>query len=188
MSRRSLLLMVMLCLGCRDATEIVVEEPPPAVSTDFARLQEVLAGVQKAGQVLLYEGLPSEFWEPQLRAQELAQKETLDVHGYPVYEEQLTLSDTDAEQLTSLFSARESYLPFDKVSRKKCGGFTAEYCAEWTTGETKTQLLICLECGEVMLFGPQSELHCNLSPDAAQRLKQLLSPYQKNPPSEKPNS
>ena len=189
MTRPMLLLVAVLCLGCREAAEVVVDEgPPPAVSTDFVRLADVLAGIQKTGSVALYKGLPSEFWEPQLRAQELAQMETLDVHGYPVYEEPLTPSDTDAEQLTSLFSARESYLPFDNVSRKKCGGFTAEYCVQWTAGETTTQVLICLECGEVMLFGPPSELHCSLSPDSVKRLKQLLTPYQKNLPNEKPNS
>ena len=188
MSRRSVLLVAVMFVGCRDAAEDVVEEPPPAVGTDFSRLPEVLTGVQKTGRVVLYEGLPSEFWEPQLREQLFSQKDTLDVHGYPVHDEQLTPSSTDAEQLTSLFSARESFQAINKSDRKTCGGFTAEYCVEWTTGETVTQALICLECGEVMLFGPQSELHCNLSPDTAKRLKQLLSPYQKNAPKEKPNA
>lgn len=186
MSRRSLLLFAMLFLGCGQAAEVMVEEPPPAVSTDFARLPEVLTGIQKSGTVALYEGLPSDFWEPQLREQLFSQNETLDVHGYPVFDEPLALPGTDAEQLTSLLSARESYQAIDKSELQKCGGFTAEYCVEWTTGETTTHALICLECGDVMLFGPQAELHCNLSPEAAQRLKQVLSPYQKNLPSDKP--
>jgi hypothetical protein len=187
MSRRSLLLVALLCLGCREAAEVVVEETPPAVSTDFARLPELLAGMQKKSKVLVYEGLPSQFWEPQLREQELNRKESLDVHGYPVYEEPITPSASDADQLTTLFSARESFLSFDNLNNKKCGGFTAEYCVEWTTGETVTQLLLCLECAEIMLFGPGSELHCNVSPAAAQQLKQLLGPYRKNALSEKSN-
>lgn len=187
MRRQWMMLVAVLCLGCRDAAVVVDETPPAAVSTDFARLPDILAGVQKTDKVLLYEGLPSEFWEPQLRQQELIQKETLDVHGYAVYEEQLTPSGADAEQLSSLLSSRESYQPSDNSNRNKCGGFTAEFCVEFTAGETTTQLLICLECGDVMLFGPQSELHCNLSPAAAQRLKQLLSSYLKNAPTEKSN-
>jgi hypothetical protein len=192
MLRRSPVLVAMLCLvqglGCREAAEVVIDEkPPPVVSTDFARLPDILAGVRNTGDVRLHQGLPSEFWEPQLRMQELAQKETLDVHGHPVYEEQLTPSGADVEQLTSILSATESYQSFDIRNRKKCGGFTAEYCVEWTTGESVTQLLICLECREVILFAPQSELHCNLAADAAQRLKQLLARYDKNRPSESAN-
>ena len=189
MFRVSWLLVGVLCLaqglGCRGATEAVVDEAPPsAVSTDFSRLPDLLTGIQKSAKVVLYAGLPSEFWEPELRAKDLARKETLDVHGHPVYEEPLALSDADAEKLTALFSASESFLSIDNNRRKKCGGFTAEYCVEWTTGEKVTQLLICLECGDAMLFGPQSDLHCDLSPDAAQRLTELLTPYRTSSPSE----
>lgn len=185
MPRISVLLVGVLCLaqglGCKGATEAVVDEaPPPAVSTDFSRLPDILTGIQKSAKVLLYAGLPSEFWEPELRAKDLAQKETLDVHGHPVLEEPLALSDADAEKLTELLSASESYQSVNNNRRKKCGGFTAEYCIEWTTGEKVTQLLICLECGDVMLFGPQSDLQCDLSPDAAQRLTDLLTPYHKS--------
>jgi hypothetical protein len=178
----------MLFLGCEQAAEVGVEEPPPAVSTDFARLPGVLAGVQKSSTVVLYEGLPSAFWEPQLREQLFSQNDTLDVHGYPVFEEPLAPAGGDAEQMTSLLSVSESYQGINKNEPKKCGSFTAEYCVEWTTGETVTRALICLECGEVMLFGPRSELHCNLSADTAKRLRQLLGPYQKNALKEKPNS
>ncbi len=179
MSGRSLLLISLFCLGCDSVTEIVEETPPPAVNTDFARLPDILAGVQKSGKLLVYEGLPSQFWEPQLRNQELLQQETLDVHGYPVYDEPQTPSGADVDQLPALLGARDTYQAFSK-SGSKCGGFTAEYCAEWTNGEQSTQILICLECGEAMLFSPQLELHCNLTPHAAARLKELLSPYHKH--------
>jgi hypothetical protein len=186
MARRSFVVVVVLCLGCREATEEVVDEgPPPVVSTDFARLSDVLAGILKTDQVLLYEGLPGEFWEPQLREQELRQKETLAVHGYLVYDEPQTPTGADAEKLTALCSARESYSPCN--NRKKCGGFSADYCVEWTAGQMTTKILICLECGDVMIFGPQCELHCDLTPEAARRLAQLVSPYHKNRPSEKPD-
>lgn len=39
------------------------------------------------------------------------------------------------------------------------------------------------------MYGPKSELHCDLSQEAALKLRQLLSPYRKNCPVEKsPNS
>jgi hypothetical protein len=181
-TRHSLSLFAVLCLGCNSAAEVADETPPPAVSIDFARLPEILTGVQKTGSVVVYAGLPSQFWEPQLRNQELLQKETLDVHGHPVYDDPQTPATADSEQLTSLLSAKGSYQPLSSGKGNKCGGFTAEYCVEWTSGDTATQILICLECGEAMLFGPQSELYCNFSPEIAQRLKQLLAPYQKETP------
>lgn len=179
MIRLSLLLFTALCLGCNSAAEVADETPPPAVNTDFARLPELLAGVQKTGSVVVYTGLPSQFWEPQLRNQELLRNETLDIHGHPVYDEPQDPSSADSEQLTSLFSTKDSYQPLSPAKGKKCGGFTAEYCVEWTNGDATTQILVCLECNEAMLFDPQSELYCNLSPDLTQRLKPLLMRYQK---------
>ncbi|MBI3861311.1 MAG: hypothetical protein HY290_05395 [Planctomycetia bacterium] len=139
-----------ICLGCREAAEVLEEDaPPPAVSTDFARLPEVLAGIP-AGQIGLYEGLPSEFWEPNLRDRELRTKETIDVRGHILYDGPLDLQPGDGEKLTSLLGARESYQPYSP--RKKCGGFSAEYGIEWTTGTAATYLLISLECGEAKFF------------------------------------
>lgn len=181
MMRRTLLLMAVLALGCSEAAEVVEDDvPPPAVSTDFARLPDVLAGIQAGGKLALYEGLPSNFWEPQLREQELNRKETLDIHSHPVYDDPLTPSAADAGQLTSLLSARESYQPYN--NRKKCGGFSADYCIEWTTGGDATYVLVSLECGEVQIFSPHSELYCDVTADVGQKLKQLLTAYRKNAP------
>ena len=55
--------------------------------------------------MLLYEGLPSEFWEPELREQELNQAKTIKLHGYPFYEEPIALKGTDAEPIDALFSS-----------------------------------------------------------------------------------
>jgi hypothetical protein len=185
MMRRTFLLIAVLALGCREAAEVVEDDvPPPAVSTDFARLPDVLAGIQAGGKLALYEGLPSIFWEPQLREQELNRQETLDIHGHAVYDNPLRPSAADVGQLTSLLSARESYQPYN--SRKKCGGFSADYGIEWTTGEATTHVLVSLECGEVQIFSPHSELYCDVTADVGQKLKQLLTAYRKNAPTSNP--
>ena len=132
---------------------------------------------------MLHEGLPSEFWEPELREQELNQKKTSKLHGYPFYEESIALKATDAERLTTLFSSRKSFKRYE--ANKRCSGFNPEYCVEWKAGEAVTQALICLECREIKMFGPTGELHCDLSIEAEQGLSQLLSQYQKNRPTTK---
>ena len=149
-------------------------------NTNFAHLPLILAGIPKSSDISLYEGLPSEFWEPELLERELKEKKTIKLHGYRFYEELITMDGTDAEHLTALFSSKNAFKAF--VKTKRCGGFYPGYCVEWSKAETTTQCLICLECGDVKMFGANSELHCDFSVDAHQKLKQLLGHYQKNRP------
>ncbi len=187
MSLRGLFVLAVLWLvGCNQEVKVAVDiTPPPPIETNFDRLPTILAGIPKTGVALLYEGLPSDFWEPQLLEQELARTKTIRLHGYPFYEELLALQGTDGEQFTALFSARTSFTKY--TDGKKGGGFHANYCLEWKTGEETTHVVIALECGEVKMFGPKSELHCDLSQEAAQKLRQLLSRYRKNCPVETPS-
>jgi hypothetical protein len=174
-----LLLAFTLFVGCTPRPEVAVEEElPPATDTNFDHLADILGGVSSAGEELLYEGLTSEFWEPELRARELREKETIRLQGYAFYDESQQMPAADVAALTALLSARESFARYN--SRKSCGGFQPEYCLEWTTGETGTQALISLECGEVKWYGPRGELYCDLIPEAVKKLKQVLSPHQKN--------
>ena len=59
---------------------------------------------------------------------------------------------------------------------------------EWKSGDVVTRALICLECGEVKFFGPGAELHCDLNPDAGEKIARRASPFQKNRPSETPGA
>lgn len=115
-----------------------------------------------------------------MRERELAQKKTIRLHGYPFYEDSRNLPGTEAGPFTALFTSKLSFKRYD--GRKQCGGYSPDYSIEWKLGEAATQALICLECGEVKMFGPKSELHCDLSMQAHQRLRDLLHPYEKNRP------
>lgn len=181
MNRSSLILLALICVGCGPSPVAEVPEGPPGqINTDFTRLPQVLSGVQKSAEVWLYEGLPGDFWEPELREQELKQKPTVRMHGYPVYEELPTVEATDAGTLTELLSTPDSYEPLS--GGKKCGGFQLEYCIEWSTAGAFIQALVCLECGEVKIYSPRGELHCDISRVAAERLKEILSQYRVNRP------
>lgn len=160
--------------------------PPPPIDTNFDRLPTVLEGIPKTGAAVLYEGLPSDFWEPQLLEQELARKKTVRIHGYPFYEELLAWQETDREQLTELLFARTSFAKY--TSGKKGGGFHANYCLEWNAGGERAHMIIALDYGEVKIYGPKGELHCDLSQEAAQKLRQVFSRYRKNCPVESTGS
>lgn len=184
MSLRGLLVLTVLWLiGCKQEIKVAFDgAPPPPITTNFDRLPTVLAGIPKTGAALLYEGLPSEFWEPESLVQELARAKTIKLHGYPFYEEQLAFHEADGEQFTALLAARNSFAKF--TDGKNGGGFHADYCLEWKSGEETTHIVIALESGEVKMYGPKSELHCDLSQEAAQKLRQLLIRYRKNRPVE----
>lgn len=176
----SLMLLAVLVMGCGSQTPTEAERPPPQhASTDFDRLSQIISGI-KAGEMLLYEGLPSQFWEPDAREKELKEKQTIEIRDYPLYEEPLKLEEADSAKLTSLFAATGS---FQKLStNKKCSGFHVDYCVEWKTDAGTTSALICLECGEVEIFSPQGELYCDFSDQAAKQIRTLLRFYSNNRP------
>lgn len=180
MIRRCLLLIVVLLIGCAKKPPAVVDaEAPVKVSTDFNRLKSVLAGI-RPGEVQLYEGLPSNFWEPDLRERELKQKQTTRIHGQPVYIAVLELTPSDSDQLTKILVAKESYGAYSGV--KPCGDFQPDFALEWKSNGGITHALISLECGEVQLFGPSSDLLCDLAPAVTEKLKQQLTPRRKQRP------
>lgn len=178
---RWLILPALLCAGCNRAPTVqVAYEPPKPVSKNFAQLPSILKELPKSGQVALYEGLPSEFWEPQLWENEANQKRTIGLHGYLFYDERLVPQESDLKQLTSLLTDPRSFQRYRGT--KACGGYHPDYCVEWKHGDATTRALICLECAEVQFFARQKELYCDLSPEANQRLTEWLSSYRRNRP------
>lgn len=176
---RWLLAGAVVLVGCRQPSE-VVDLPPPEIARDFSRLPEILAGLQNATDVSLHEGLPDVFWEPQLREEELRRWKTIKVQGYPFYDEPCPLQPADAARLTALFSQANSYRAYGAA--ENCGGYHPDYCIGWQGTGGPVRALVSLECGEIKLYGPQVELHCDLDPACAERLKPLLEPYRKNRP------
>jgi len=182
MCKVAFMIVITLTLGCTSEPRVVMEStPPPNADTSFHRLSQVIAGI-KPSDVSLYEGLPSIFWEPQARAQELQEKSTIDVRGHRLYEEPLKLEQADAGSLTALFANAGSFQKYRPD--KACSGFNADYCLEWKSGAGTTHALISLECGEVEIFTPQAELHCDFSDAAARRIRDLLHGYSNNRPDE----
>lgn len=176
MIRHLLLVQAILLCGCWNSSQIEEESPQPAqkVATNFDRLPGILAGADNS-EVVLYEGLPSQFWEPQLRESEIRQKLTVEFHGYRFYEEVLILEDADSKTLSGLICSAGSYRSYR--GGKRCSDFHPDFCLEWTSSEGTTHAMISLECGEIMLFGPKEELHCDFIPDMAKEIREILRGY-----------
>jgi hypothetical protein len=165
MSSRWGMLSCVLIFGCAPTPVSQPEVSAPVqVSTNIDRLPALLNGVG-SGEVALYEGLPSDFWEPHEREKELKSKKTIDVLGHAFYESKLSLNE-DAEQLTKILSSSfQVYQP-----QKRCSGFHADYCLEWQSDKTTIQAIVSLECGEIILIDDQMNLKCDLTPEAAEKL------------------
>lgn len=165
--------------GCAPAAHVDVPyEPPIKTGTDFASLPRILAAIPKSSDVRLYRGLPSEFWEPQLRAQELRRTKTVKLHGYRFYEGSILIPEADAGGLTALLSTRGTFVRFEE--KKRCSGFSPDCGVEWKAGADGIRALICLECGEVKMFANHDELYCDLRPEAKRALESTLERWKEN--------
>ncbi len=65
---------------------------------------------------------------------------------------------------------------------KPCGGFHSDWCVGWSAGGGKYVCLVCFNCHEVKVFGPDGELYCGMRADARQQLMATLKKYRKNRP------
>ncbi|MFN0052889.1 MAG: hypothetical protein ACKV0T_11915 [Planctomycetales bacterium] len=172
-------------IGCSQTAPSATDHPPPPeVETDFARLRGLLSGIQPSAEVTVFEGLPGSFWEPQLREQELRRLPTFQLAGHPVYAEPLTVPTFQTARFTEIFTSPAAYTPY--TSGKACGEFQVDYGLQWSSTDGATQVLICLECGEVQLHTPHGALHCDLESDAARQLQELLVGLRKNRPERQP--
>jgi hypothetical protein len=135
--------------------------------------------VVKSTVVKIYEGLPHPGYEPKGFAAE-KQKPHLELNGEAFYQELLTIDEAGLRQIQAILSNDQSYNPF--AGEKKCGGFHSDYALELQSGSGIYQLHICFGCGEVKLFGRNSEKHFDLAPDAREHLQTLITKYRKNRP------
>ncbi|QJW94473.1 hypothetical protein [Frigoriglobus tundricola] len=151
--------------------------------TTFANYKPLAAAVAKADKVALLEGLPHPMFEKKLLESELKTKKTVSHHGFPFYAEPVALKEADAKTLTKLFTDETSFKAFSGA--KKCGGFHPDYCIEWHVGKDLYRCLVCFGCHEVKVFGPKTELYCDITKDAYDSFKTVLQPYRKNRPERK---
>jgi hypothetical protein len=158
---------------------------PHPVDRRFDENKWLFTTIHRADRVTLYEGLPRSFGERDLLEEEQRTKPWIDLHGFPFYTPPLDLTAADRARLTEWLGTEASFRPLADMV-KGCGGFHPDFAVEWAAGDQVYHGLICFGCGEVQVFGPGGELHCDMvvatgtiAPDP---LKRLLVPYQKNRP------
>ena len=139
-----------------------------------------LRAVQTADRLVVYEGLPHQFYERDLLDAERKSKESITVHDFPFYAAPVEVADDDREGLRRVLGGGGTFLPWR--GEKKCGGFHPDYLAEWRAGDASYQFLICFGCREVKVYGPGADHRFDLTQEAADGLKSILGKYRKNRP------
>src|SRR5262249_45595205 len=127
--------------------EMLREMGRDGMEVDLTPHKGFAEAIAKAEKVVLYEGLPHQQGERNLRKKELREKEVVWLHGHPYYAETPALKAADVEALTALVSRRESFHAWGGM--KWCGGYHPDYLIEWSMGKETYQMAVCLGCHEV---------------------------------------
>jgi len=162
-----------LVLGCRQS--------PSSPSSWQDTVESLRKSLNNEAQLNLYEGLPHQFYEAEVLTSELRSKKTIELNGYPFYEEALPLKAEDQEKIVALIKSDQAFKPRNADATKTCGGYHPDYCLEWKHEGNVCRLQICFGCYEAKWFGPKAEVYCDID-EAYHPLAKILKPYRKNRP------
>ena len=151
-----------------------------AADTRFDENKSLFAAIEHAQQFKLYEGLPHQHNERKLFEQERARTASLDFHGYKFYPDPLELPADEQTKLKTWLGNEGNFNQWG--GEKKCGGYHPDYLAEYIVDGKMYQFLICLGCCEVIVYGLDRNLRCDIKHELFANRKQFLKTYRKNRP------
>ena len=100
------------------------------------------------------------------------------LQGDSFYDEPLVLKEADVERLRLVLGSRSSYASF--TEEKKCGGFHADFSAQWSDGERSYLTLICFGCDEFKVYGPDISDRYDMTGLASKQLEEILVGYRRH--------
>lgn len=150
----------------------------PHLDSDFKQLDELLP---KSGAVLaeMYVGLPHPYGEKDEFVRELWSQPNRSIKGYRFQRQPATPSEVMKSAFVEVLSARESFRAYQ--GPKLCGGYHADFAVKLESGGVATWFLVCLGCGEVLIYSEDKELICELVREAELRLEDIWRDHQNIP-------
>ena len=143
----------------------------PSLNPDFERLEELLPVDPVFAE--LHGGLPHPFHDKGEFLRELWKSSNHSIHGYRFYDRPETPSAAVVAELVGVLADRRSFVAYG--GPKMCGGYHADFAVRLDSGGESTWFLVCLGCGEVLLYSKDRELICDLEPVAETRLREAWS-------------
>ena len=197
MRRAPRLLVVLLVLaGCYEAGANKKAPPPSSAysydrdyfsdedrkhAESFKNFEDFATFVGRSSALTIYEGLPHNHWESDLRHREKKTKKTIQIEGDDFYSQPVSPAPSIVEEIKRLSASKSSFVPYRGY--KLCGGFHPDWCLVWSDGSTTYTALLCFGCSEmIVMHEGKSLIYCDLWDESD--FEALLNPLHINRPKE----
>ena len=135
--------------------------------------------IKTASLLTIYEGLPRQNSETSKLVDELATQRTIKIGPYPFYEQPLSISPKEIEDLRSLVTSADAYMAYGP---KLCGGFHPDYGLVWSDGSNTCYVLICFGCHEVIFYDTKHTILWDIRDEVFSKFETILRKYHIKPP------
>lgn len=147
----------------------LLEPAPPSVADSQFFRDRLL----KADEIVIFEGLPHQTWQPDKLKEELKRPDVTKIGNFPFYTP--ALKATNEDELKRLLGSPASIQPYR--GGKLCGGYHPDYNVSWTVGSITYHAQICLGCHEVLFNMGTMFLKYDMADDAVKRFEALRQLY-----------
>ena len=136
--------------------------------------------ISTAQSITVYEGLPHQFREADLLAQEKLRSDIVMLAGFPFYEPGVKANERQEKRIKRLLGTTNN---FYVGVPKDCGPFHPDFLVEWVDQGANHHILVCFGCKEVRVVSNNNAETYEFKKFT--ELEQLLSEYSsKRPKSE----
>jgi hypothetical protein len=135
----------------------------PSLDGEFPRISSLLPSAD--GRLIsFHRGLPHNYFDSLDFLHAVWLSPTWSYHGYCFEFSEWSPSPEFRTLVHSAFTQKHSFKQYG--GPKLCGGYHADFLAEFTTSTGTTQFMVCLGCHEVLVFAPSGSGIVELSRDA----------------------
>jgi hypothetical protein len=124
----------------------------------------------------MHEGLPHPFHEDEEFVHKLWTTSNYPIHGYRFYKKPADPSAAVERTLLEILTKKESFRGYR--GPKMCGGYHADFAVRLESAGKSTLFLVCLGCGEVLIYSEDKDLICELNPEAEESLEHAWKDHQ----------
>lgn len=145
----------------------------PSLNSDFERLEKLLPVEPVFAE--LHAGLPHPFFDKDEFVHDLWKTSNHSVQGYRFYKRSETPSSEVVATFLDVLADKRSFTGY--AGPKMCGGYHADFAVKLESGGEAARFLVCLGCGEVLIYSNDLGLICDLEPVAENRLRDAWSEH-----------
>lgn len=151
-----------------------LKELPMRPDGYFNFLKPFGESIRRAETMILLERAADAMHVPEILRVIVGSKAIVKIGPYPFYEEPLVITEEHAVKLAETVADVSTYYPFNAPSL--CI-FHPDFALQWRSGNEMWGVLFCLDCDQIMIFGPGLEVYEDLAEAGSREIHLLLGPY-----------